>query len=462
MAHAMSLMAVVLAVSALQPSDPPPPSAEQLREAARAKTSAFVRAWDEKNRSDFGSHADRLVRPGLMADRKRKQVTLKATATGLEGTGPVEFFLIGPGSSKGYEAVAVSFAVPSDVVAGLEFIGLKAGRPVDYGRMRFWPKGERVRMTFQWEEPGPDGTVSRRSARAEEMLALRSGHAMPLTGLTFVGGQWLPPDKEGGPKRFYGDLGDPGSIASNYNDATTVLDLPVQARQGEVYQSRIINPANRLAPGQLLEITLEPDSPGMTRVTDVTLTVAGGKELAGLKFTARAGTQLLADAATPAAFVEAMTKLVADKEPFVTVEPTAELPLTAVRQLYVFLQALQGEQGLRLEPPSAGHLFHEAFTPDEAMRDFRKRFWQPHEVRLSPDGNILLRDFEERPGTANAPTPKDNPVGGAMELKKMLADRADQRRPIAVYAPGTLTYGELMKVLAPALPEGSVVWVFLE
>jgi len=70
-----------------------------------------------------------------------------AEATGLtEGT-TLDFLLIGPSSGRGYEELAWSHARPSDVHKALEFIGMRPGQPFSPAKLRFWSKGERVRLT---------------------------------------------------------------------------------------------------------------------------------------------------------------------------------------------------------------------------------------------------------------------------------------------------------------------------
>jgi hypothetical protein len=455
------------------------------REAVRRE----VREWDARNKSLYETDAGHLVRAGLVADKGAHEVTIKAVATGLGGGNggaggagggeAVVFFLIGPSSSKSYEALAVSFAKPSDVYEALRFVGLPQGRAVNYSRNRFWPRGERVVMRFGWEETSPEGVVSKRSARAEDLLVLRqTKEPLPPTGLVFVGneGQFVEPlNGGGGGKQYYGDMGDPGSIASNYNDATTVMDLPNLARQSEVYQSRVVNPAYRFKAEQALEVTIKWETPGVLRVVDVDLNAEGGdgKDLKAVRFTLK-GEKTLAEGVDAAGMVDALTRLVAEKEPFVLVHPGEGMTLKTVRQMYVLLESLQTEKGIRLEPPGekggekvgweAG-LFHEAFTPDEGLRDYRKRTWQPVEVHFGADGKVLLRDFEEKAVTAEGEawaTPKDNPVTSPADLKKMLADRAENRKPVAVYAPAGMRYGEMMKWLGPALTGEEVVWVYLE
>jgi hypothetical protein len=432
---------------------------------------------DEKNRQRYGDDASYLVRPGLLADKAARTVTVAAYATGLSGNDPIEFFLIGPASGKAYESVAVSLAKPSDIRAALEFVGVPPGRPVNYRMNRFFPRGERVRMTLRWEDASPDGNLSPVSARVEEMLLLRNADGspsqatLPVTGLVFTGGVFLPPEQPGGEERFLADLGDPGAIASNYNEPTTVLDLPAMARQSEVYRSRVVNPAYSLKPGQKVTVVLEPASPAdaPARVVDLKLAAKTGQsgDLRDLLFTLTSPglTGLPADAPS-GDLLAALTRLIdAGQEPFVMVEPAAELPLSTVRQLYTLLAALQTDNGIRLEPGTPAHPFYEAFLPDEKLRDPANRLWQPVELQISSDGKAVLRDYAEKnltaPGEARYTT-TDTPVATPDSLKDLLAARVDQRRPLAVYAPKDLTYGDLQRWLAPSLGQDWILWVYLE
>jgi hypothetical protein len=454
--------ALVIAQEA-NPEDGPTTRALAAREDARA--------WDELTRQKFGNDPAFLQRPYLLADKQRRTVTLKAIATGLRGTEPIEFFLIGPNSSKDYEAIASTLAKPSDIHAALVFLGLPPGRPVDFARQRFWPRGERVRITFHHDEPNPDGTVSRRSIRAEKLLIDRtSRQPLPESAFAFVGSITLPPEPGAPPDatRYFADLGDPGAVASNYNDATTVLDLPVQARQQEVYTTRVLNPESLYLPGQLLEITLELDSPpDQPRLLDLKVNLAGNADLAALRFLTDA-TPGLADSASAEQFIAAMNSLTRTREPFLTVTPAPEIPLATVRQAYALLQALETPAGIRLEPALPGHPFHQAFTPDERLRNWQDRLWQPTEIIFTTrDGRplTLLRDFDEHPvapeGQPRA-TPRDNPVTSPEQLTQLLAARAPDRRPIAVYAPPSMTYGQLLHWIGPSLNDESVVWIYLD
>lgn len=450
-------------------------------DARRARLAALreaSEAQDAEYRLLYGNDDAFLVRPGLLADRTRRTVTLRGYATGLGGNDPIEFFVIGPASGKAYESLAVSMAKPSDVRAGLEFIGVPPGRGVNYLRNRFFPKGERVRMTFRWRVTEQDGTVSPVTARAEELLLLRgpdgtvSDRTLPLSGLVFTGGVFLPPSEPGGAERFFADEGDPGSIASNYNEPTTVLDLPVLARQSEVYRSRVVNPAFGLTCATPVEIVLEPERgpADPPRVIDLRLDVEGGPELPALRFTLTdpATGESQATSGSAETVLGVISNLVeAGREPFVQVSPGPALPLGTVRGLYGFLGALQAQAGLRIEPPEdgSGHLFFEAFLPDERFRTPENRVWQPVELRLSPDGTAVLRDYSERtltaPGEARF-TFADTPVPDPEALRTLLAERLEQRRPLAIFAQTGLTYGDLLRWTQPAVTSDWIVWVYLE
>src|SRR5882672_4122693 len=127
----------------------------------------------EQNQKQFKDNQDYLVLPGLLADRKEKTVRLYGRATGLGPGDPVEFFIIPADSGKDYESLTVAFVKPSDVDRALKFIGMKAGRPVNYTENQYWPKGERVLMSVEWTPIGDDAQDRRKNPsgkiRAEEL-----------------------------------------------------------------------------------------------------------------------------------------------------------------------------------------------------------------------------------------------------------------------------------------------------
>ena len=178
----------------------------------REMNKAAVQKEFETNTVAYGTNTDMLVRLGLLANRKEKWVRIMAEATALLPTSQSEFFLITENSGHDYEAIAISFAKPSDVHFALEFIGMKAGRPVNMEKYCFWPKGERVIATVTWNA----GKEMR--ARAESLVTNRKmGGPLPQDGFVFVGSVMRDPlDGSAGPKVYAADAFGPNCIASYF------------------------------------------------------------------------------------------------------------------------------------------------------------------------------------------------------------------------------------------------------
>ena len=113
---------------------------EQALSPVRQANLATVKMSYETNLAKYANNPDMMVKSGLLANRREKWVRIAAEATGVPSGDPMEFWLISQESGHDYEAVAVSFAQPSDVHEALVFIGLTPGWPVSYNRFRFWPK----------------------------------------------------------------------------------------------------------------------------------------------------------------------------------------------------------------------------------------------------------------------------------------------------------------------------------
>ncbi|MFZ2410063.1 MAG: YdjY domain-containing protein, partial [Candidatus Methanoperedens sp.] len=233
--------------------------------AIRARNKAAVDQILKENTEKYKNNPDMLVLPGLIADRKAQKVTLLAEATGLTKGSPVEFFLVSETSGHGYESLAVSFAMPGNLQKSLEFIGMKPGRTADAGKCAFWPKGERVIVTFKSKDPEQkDG-----STRIETLvLDSRSQKPLPECGLVFTGSPLIQSPEKPGTNVFASDAREPGSLASTYNALETVLDVPFSWAQKTVYGNILANHSNTLKTGSLLEITFEPEyKDGKKRVT---------------------------------------------------------------------------------------------------------------------------------------------------------------------------------------------------
>ncbi len=444
---------------------PPAPASENPREKNRA---AVAQAFKD-NQARAAGNPDLWVRMGVVADRKARRVAIQAEAMGLEkGGNPPEFFLIAERSAHDYEALAVSFAKPSDVHEALVFIGLHPGRPVNGAALQFWPKGERVVVTFACNDPRkPFGPV-----RAESLfMDNRTGAILPATGLVFTGSR--PASTPGGKadEKVYGaDVEDPHSIAANYNEAHSVLDIPRQCPKGAAYDHLAVNPEYVLPMHAMVTVCMEPERrDGTNRVVDVALTVkpGAGKALA-FDLTLAGGGPRVANGSLNDVLREFTGLTGKGRDPFVTVAFDDALELRTVRDTCALLASIETENGIRIEPPPAGQLYYKSFVPPEKFRDRANRLAQPWELHFSRKGEALVvrltqvvevwKTDDLRPelkiSHADVPTPE--------ALCQELTARGPGLPVILVFAPPTVTHGEVLRFVGPVLKTHGTVHVYLQ
>lgn len=450
---AASTCALVLTASGGEPAT---------NRAARVQTD-FVARVDQ-----YRANTNVLVRPGLVADRAARKVVIDAEATGLKTNDTAEFWLIGPDSGHAYEALAVSWAKASDVRAALEFIGMTPGQPFAPDKLRFWPKGERVRMGLEFQVPG---APPRRVAAEQLILDKATGNPLREAGFVFVGSRHI--EAEG--KRFLvADERDPRSIASNYNETDTLLDVPRQAPQGEVYESHVVSGAAALPAGLPLRIALQPEYPaGKSRVVDLALRAVpraadATNSLAGVAFTLRGAGREYPAASPMQDILATFSGLVQNgQDPFVAVDLAPELRLNAIAELCRVLAAVEGENGIRVEPPPAGTLYYRAFLANERFRSRAARIAQPWELALTRGANGTLtatltdveqswRDDRIEPDLKV----KTEPVASPEALRAALTSR-EGLAVVLVFADPSLTYAELLSFVQPILPTHPTVHVYL-
>lgn len=416
---------------------------------------------------------DMLVRRGLLADRRAKRVVLQAEATALARNDPVEFFLVGEQSGHDYEALAVCFAAPGAVHEALVFIGMTPGRPVDASGLRFWPKGERVRVSF-----APRTGNGRDDPLPVERFVLddRTGTPLPEAGLVFVGSRRVEAFGEPGRMVYAADAHDPHAVATTYNDSSTVLDVPRNAPQGAVYDRHRPNPEMRPARAQFMDVILEPEHvDGTRRVIDLALSVTAapgtrGACLAELRLGLTGAGQKPIDAGGVNDVLAAFAHLNEQgRDPFVVPRFDPGLALSGIRELCTLLGSIDNEKGIRIEPPPAGQLYYRAFVPNEAYRDREARNSHPWELRLARrEGGVratLTSIKETWPDDRLKPdltvTETDLPTPQA--LPRELA-RPEKGLPvILVFAEGAMTYAEVLRYLTPdVLQTHGTVHVFVE
>ena len=432
---------------------------------------AAVNELCRKNTEKYKDNADMLVLSGLLADRQHKLVLVQAEATGIGKDVPVEFFLIGQNSGHDYEALAVSFARPSDIHKALVFIGMTPGRPVDPAKFHFWPKGERVFMTFASHSASP----GLKPVRAEKLIFnRRTGNPLPDTGLVFIGSLLADSAARPGAKVYAADTREPNSIASNYNERESVLDVPRQAPQSAVYGEQSVNPEFLFPSNSLLQVTMEPEYVGgKIRTMNLSLTVNVQSSPTGTS-PARPVFSLVDvdgrkfnDGSEPHGVLQILASLVENgHDPFVTVRFDGELPLAAVQNLCLILSSMEKENGIRVEPLS-GHPYYKAFLPDPQFRDRTGRISQPWELHLSmTDSGIsgILTQIKQvwRGGTLRPDLDvMDYDVPTPEALRKELDRRGPGLPVILVFAQPAVTYGQLLDFLSPVLTTHPTVHVFL-
>ncbi len=461
---------------------PEQPDKSTTRPALASVTAAAAEQAFKDNLARYKDNPDYLVRDGLVANRKEKWVRMACRATSLVAEDAIEFLLISDKSGKGYEALAESFAMPSDVHAALQFIGMKPGRPVDFEHNIFWPKGDRVLLTVTWLEPPPvdqtKGKPTEQSIRAEDLVIdTGDNNTLPHEGFVYAGSYWLKPEGEvnGGKPMYAPDALDSGAIASDYNDRASVLDVPRKAAQGSVYGSLKINPAHRFTPGQAVEVRIEPESKeGKTRIRDLNLFVnmpagaAVGPEAAQYTLKDADGKNAMEGEGNKLAFLLAAFNGLneAGLDPFVTVHLDKSMSVANVRQIYALLANMDNSKGIRIEAPPEGELYYRAFLPKVELLDRKKRLGRPWELHLQtnngqPTATLILPadDINDNDGQGDLKFP----VAAAEEMAKVLAEKSDKwSQDVLIYSPPELSYDALLKFIGPSLKTHPTMYVFVQ
>ena len=193
-------------------------------DAAIAKIQERSEALDRKN----ANVADIKVWPGVLADRRSQTVTIFGCATGIKHTDPLEFFVTPITSGRDYEALAVTPAKPSNVVAALQFIGLKPGMPIDPDKDRFWARGTRLTTQF---------IIAGKTRVSGDAVMIDASTAQPIPGDLLFAGSYSVTDANG-VSHLAADDGDAKSLAPTYEDPAAVLAVPRRAPQSAVYGSQ--------------------------------------------------------------------------------------------------------------------------------------------------------------------------------------------------------------------------------
>jgi hypothetical protein len=436
--------------------------------AAREANKRKAAEWHDANCRQYGANSQFLVRPGLLADRASRRITVKAESIRLSTGSPAEFALIAENSGKDYEALAVSFAIPSAVHEALSFIGVQPGRGVDPSRLCFWPKGERVNITFRYCEA--EGAAPRDVPAEQLVIDTRTGTTLPSGGFAFTGSSWVTPDPASTNRAYAADAYSPNSIVSFYNESGTVLDVPRRAAQHDVYSYQVPNPDKPLPQNQLIEVLFEPEHrDGGSRVCELELAVQpASPALAsnGPCYVLREGGKPCNTNTTVAGLRAALRALKdGQRDVFVTFAPADSLTLSGVRQAANLLDALEKTADARVEPPPAEHPYYKSFLPDEKHRAREGRPIQPWELYVEERAGGVTGQlvYIEEEWKADVPKPiyheTRTAISSPADLNPLL-EKQDAPSVLLAFAPAEMRYGTLRKLLKPAIERKMILYVF--
>jgi hypothetical protein len=408
-------------------------------------------------------------RKGVTADPEKREVRIRARATGISAKSAVEFLLIGAKSGHEYEAIAISEAPPSDVHAAMEFIGLRPGQPIRPAEFRFWPRGPRVMTRIRYQPP--DGPAA--EFPAEETICLRPlNRTLPVEGFLFTGSQVLPGHAPAAPRVYAADEIEPCSILPLFNQAGSVFDLPRQGGQGELYETQYPNPARMFPANAPLEFILRPAGPQdrLPEPADFSCRVRAGKDRAPVfELTPGGGapgapgmteTLTMADAG---AALKARAK---DHLLYLAISFDPDNPVRLLRTAAAQADALVEEGVIRILPPPRGELFHKALIPDPSFRRRGERPAQPPELHLRRKGTAMemtlvltRRNHDSMTGAIEWET-QSVPVPSPRELGPLFETHSAPLNVLLVIGPEDLTYGEVTRAVAALLPKYPVIHVF--
>ncbi len=339
-------------------------------------TSKWLDAEFLNNQERYAMDPDMLVQRGLLADRKHRYIDVLATATGA-GPDSTLYALIAAGGEGSSAAIAVTAVKPDDVQSALEFIGMRAGHPLDGSRTHHWPKGERVSITVYWGEP--EAGLFNRSLRAEELITdVHWNTTLPALGFRFVG---VPEGRSA------------EAIATLFNATNTVLEVPYIVDRKSIQGQLVANEEYRFSQGQKLRIRIRPEFRGdRRRVQNLVLDIQAGVDVEQLnnlrvKLSTPAD-EVRVDGNFESTFVYLKTLIDDGKEPFLQLRFADSLAVGSVRMIARFVQSFLIAQDIRIEP-NPPQIFYSAFLPRDVWRDpdRRGRSSQPVEIHLERTGS---------------------------------------------------------------------------
>jgi len=406
-------------------------------------------------------------RPGLEIDLEARRVTVAARTTEVWDLDPVEFILIPTSSGKDYEALAQTPVKPGEVHRALLAIGLAPGRPVDYQKARFWPRGERVRILLEWE----DGEGTLRRERVGALLQdRRTGAPLPDEGFLFTGSRMIPME-EGAEPVYAADHMEPMSIIPTYNDPETVVDLPFQAGQADQYGHIIRAPETGPPRETDVRIVFEPwQGPNAKPGIDVHLDVGQAQDPEEgrpvIQVVVREGDGDPRTMGT-AELVKRFGELAqAGRWPYVHVRFDDGLTAPLAAAFCQVLRAVESPRGIRVDGRQEGHLYYRAFVAHPVLHDRGERGLQPPELHLRrEDGELIAtvheirQEWDEEQFRFGAVEIVEHPLAAQEDLGAVLEEIGLALRILLVFTDEAVTYAEIMRVVRPVLDAYPTIFV---
>jgi len=404
-------------------------ASEQNFATAKAVASAFA----ELAAASDSKHADGFT----LADKDAKALYVVAEASDMTPGEPVEFFITTTNSGYNYESIAVAYAPPSAIHRGLEFLGAKSGWPVNYKRLRFWPRGEHIAIDVL--------AAGREPMRIEQLAAdeTATNRAVAATTFVFVGSEQVPKPGVPGETVYAADAISPQSIAANFNLLETVLDLPQQRGKATVYGQHFYGKKNPLRPRQpiVLRFSRVAEQPETYLTMDVQ-----GKTMQDLAFTLKdaAGKNQIDGGDSFTDLVASFDKLTANNLPHIDISFGPDIQLGTLKQIAQIFKQINSPSGIRIGPPVDDQLYFETFAPNEGFRDRMKRPSQPFELYLKKGGAEFV-DITEKWIKGKLDPDKASP---------------NERETLFVYADATMSHADIMAYIKPVREMFNVFFVY--
>ena len=421
-------------------------ASEQNFATAQAVATAFA---------ELAAASDTKLAAGFtLADKAENALYVVAEASDMTPGEPVEFFITTTNSGYNYESIAVAYAPPSAIHKGLEFLGAKPGWPVNYNKLRFWPRGDHIAI---------DVLVAGHAPRRIEQLASdeTTTNAIVATDFVFVGSEQVAKPGVPGETVYAADAISPQSIAANFNLLETVLDLPQQRAKSGVYGQHFYGKTNPLRPRQPVvlrfrRLALQPE---LYLTMDVQ-----GSTMQDLAFTLKdaAGKNHIEGGDKFTDLVASFDTLTAKNLPHIDIAFGPDIQLGALRQIAQIFKQINSPTGIRIGPPVDGQLYFETFAPNEGFRDRMERPSQPFELHLKKDRAELIDITEKWIKGKLEPElePKTIAVESPDQLPALIKASPNERETIFIYAEPTMSHVDIMAYIEPVQDMFKVFFVY--